>query len=102
MDFFSLTFACSLSILLRHLIAGGVEIERILTAGGDPAASLQAELRPSDFVVMGTTPLSADAQPWSSMPLERRSEWPLFSGLCPRLIPYWAGSFQRSAASSAI
>ncbi|MFL5333743.1 MAG: hypothetical protein ACJ8H8_11310, partial [Geminicoccaceae bacterium] len=52
----------------------GVQIERILTAGGDLAATLQAELRQSDFVVMGTTPPSPDARPWSSMPLKVSEE----------------------------
>jgi nucleotide-binding universal stress UspA family protein len=34
-----------------------VPVERILTVGGDPAAALIAELRPSDFVVMGMAAL---------------------------------------------
>jgi nucleotide-binding universal stress UspA family protein len=65
-------------IFNQHLKAAeegaGVPIERILTAGGDPAASLRAEVRQSDFVVMGTTPLSIEAQPWSSMPLKVSEE----------------------------
>src|SRR5204862_3952652 len=40
---------------LKAVEAGaGTPIERILTLGGDPVASLLAEIRQSDFVVMGT------------------------------------------------
>jgi glucosyl-3-phosphoglycerate synthase len=45
-------------IFNQHLKAAeqdsGVPIERILTVGGDPASSLLAEARPSDFLIMGT------------------------------------------------
>jgi hypothetical protein len=58
----------------QHLKAAeeqtGVAIERILTAGGDPAASLLAEAHASDFVIMGTTPPGTDSRPWSSMPMK--------------------------------
>jgi len=52
----------------------GVSIERILTVGGDPLASLRAEVQESDFVIMGATPPGIEAQSWSSMPLKVSEE----------------------------